>query len=78
MKINVSLLTILKQYNTGTIGGDGTCNVSLGSSLDELEIHIGIPDNIVKIYLVNGRPRLSDYKLVCCDEVKIFSFLGGG
>ena len=78
MKVTVSLVTILKQYTSEKIGADGACDVADGSTLDELSIYLGIPQTVVKIYLLNGLPKQAGHTLQDGDRVKISSFVGGG
>ena len=78
MKVTVSLVTILKQYASEKIGDGGVCDAADGSTLDELSTYLGIPHNVVKIYLVNGLPKQAGHPLQDEVRVKIFSFVGGG
>ena len=78
MKVFVSLYTILKQYGEGKIGEDGAVEVVDGTTLGQLSDQLGIPLKPAKVYLANGLSKKSDYVLQESDDVKIFSFIGGG
>ena len=78
MIVKVRLYTILKKYGEGKIGDDNSVVVSENENLGELSSQLNIPEHISKMYLVNGAPRKEKYILCKGDEVKIFSFIGGG
>ncbi|MBT3272966.1 MAG: hypothetical protein HN368_07420 [Spirochaetales bacterium] len=78
MKVFVSLYTILKAYGENTIAEDGSVEVGKGTTLGELSNQLGIPPKLAKVYLVGGLNKKPDYTLKDTDDVKIFSFIGGG
>lgn len=78
MKVKVRLYTILKKYGKGKIDGNNYMNVPENMTLNWIVAHLGIPDRLGKVFLVNGFPRPIEYQLIEEDEVKIFSFICGG
>lgn len=47
-------------------------------TLQELTHYFSIPDKIGIVFLVNDLPQNKEYRLSEGDEVRIFSFIGGG
>ncbi len=78
MKVKVKLYTILKKYGEGKIDKDNNLIIPENLTLKGLISHLNIPLTVGKVLLVNGFPRDIEYELNEGDEVKIFSFLGGG
>ncbi|MBE3087312.1 MAG: MoaD/ThiS family protein [Bacteroidetes bacterium] len=78
MKIKVKLYTILEKYAKGKALEDNTIILPQDTTLQGLTRHFNIPDKIGMVFLVNGSPQGKDYRLSEGDEVKIFSFIGGG
>ena len=78
MEIKVRLYTILKDYGKNRIGDDDSMNITENTTLKGLALHLNIPEKLGKVYLVNGAHRDRDYILQEGDNVKIFSFFGGG
>ncbi|RLC31753.1 MoaD/ThiS family protein [Candidatus Woesebacteria bacterium] len=78
MKIKVKLYTILKKYGEGKIDKDSNLTIQQGLTLKDLISHLGIPEKTVSISLANGLVKKIDYKLQEGDEVKFFSYIGGG
>jgi sulfur carrier protein ThiS len=78
MKIQVKLYTILKKYGEGKIDKDSNLTIQQGLTLKDLISHLGIPEKTVSISLANGLVKKIDYKLQEGDEVKFFSYIGGG
>jgi sulfur carrier protein ThiS len=52
--------------------------IQQGLTLKDLISHLGIPEKTVSISLANGLVKKIDYKLQEGDEVKFFSYIGGG
>ena len=78
MKIRVKLYTILKKYGEGKIDENHYLNLAEHETLLGLAAYLGIPEKQGKVFLVNGSPRLQEYRLREEDEVKIYGFIGGG
>jgi len=78
MKIKVKLYTILKKYGEGKIDKNSNLTIQQGLTLKDLISHLGIPEKTVSISLANGLVKKIDYKLQEGDEVKFFSYIGGG
>lgn len=78
MKIQVKLYTILKKYGEGKIDKDSNLTIQQDLTLKDLISHLGIPEKTVSISLANGLVKKIDYKLQEGDEVKFFSYIGGG
>jgi sulfur carrier protein ThiS len=78
MKIKVKLYTILKKYGEGKIDKDSNLTIQRGLTLKDLISHLGIPEKTVSMSLANGLIKKIDYKLQEDDEVKFFSYIGGG
>ena len=78
MKIKVKLYTILKKYGKGKIDKNSNLTIQQGLTLKDLISHLGIPEKTVSMSLANGLIKKIDYKLQEGDEVKFFSYIGGG
>lgn len=78
MKIKVKLYTILKKYGEGKIDKDSNLTIQQGLTLKDLISHLGIPEKTVSMSLADGLIKKIDYKLQEGDEVKFFSYIGGG
>ncbi len=78
MKITVKLYTILKKYGDGKIGKDNDLTIKQSLTLKDLISHLGIPEKTVSMSLVNGIVKKIVYRLQEGDEVKFFSYIGGG
>jgi len=78
MNVKVELFTILKKYGKGKLGKDGIIDVSEECSLGMLSKLIEIPEQLAKVYLINGMPKGDSYRLRENDNVKILTFIGGG
>ena len=78
MKIKVKLYTILKKYGEGKIDKNSNLTIQQGLTLKDLISYLGIPEKTVSISLANGLVKKIDYKLQEGDEVKFFSYIGGG
>ena len=78
MKIKIRLYTILEKYAKGKVLENNTIILSEDTTLQELSHCLNIPDKIGKVYLVNDSPQDKECRLREGDEVKIFSFIGGG
>jgi sulfur carrier protein ThiS len=78
MKIKVRLYTILEKYAKGKVLQDNTIILPKDTTLQELAHYFNIPDKIGKVYLVNDLPQSKEYRLNEGEEVKVFSFIGGG
>jgi molybdopterin converting factor small subunit len=49
-----------------------------GQSLESVCQEIGLPVNLIALFLVNGERRSKDYLLQANDEVKLIALVGGG
>jgi len=49
-----------------------------GQSLKAVCEEIGLPVNLISIFIVNGEPKTKDYLLQPHDEIKLISLVGGG
>jgi len=78
MKIKVKLYTILEKYAKGKVLENDTIILHKDSTLQELTRYFNIPNNIGIVFLVNDSPQGKEYRLSEGDEVKVFSFIGGG
>jgi len=78
MKVTVKLYTILKKYGKKKIDKDNYVRLPVTETTQGLTRHLGIPEKLSKVYLVNGIPRNGEYLLSDGDEVKILTFIGGG
>jgi len=78
MKIKVKLYTILEKYAKGKVLENNTIILHKDTTLQGLSHYLNIPDNIGIVFLVNDSLQDKEYGLHEGDEVKIFSFIGGG
>ena len=78
MKIKVKLYTILEKYAKGKVLENDTIILHKDTTLQGLCHYFNIPDNIGIVFLVNDLSQDKEYRLSEGDEVKIFSFIGGG
>ena len=78
MKIKVKLYTILEKYAKGKVLENNTIILPQDITLQGLTRYLNIPDNIGIVFLVNNSIQGKEYGLYEGDEVKIFSFIGGG
>jgi sulfur carrier protein ThiS len=78
MKIKIKLYTILEKYAKGKILEDNTIILPKDTTLQGLSHYLNIPDNNGIVFLVNDSPQDKEFGLHEGDEVKIFSFIGGG
>jgi molybdopterin converting factor small subunit len=78
MKIKVKLYTILEKYAKGKMFKNNMIILHIGTSLQEVSHYFNIPDNIGIVFLVNNSHQDKEYILGEGDEVKVFSFIGGG
>ncbi len=78
MKIKVKLYTILEKYAKGKVLENDTIILHKDTTLKELTRYFSIPDNIGIVFMVNASVYDKNYRLREGDEVKIFSFIGGG
>lgn len=78
MKIKVKLYTILEKYAQRKVLEDNTVILNEDATLQDLVRYFNIPDKIGVVFLVNSLPKEKDYKLCEGNEVKVFSFIGGG
>jgi sulfur carrier protein ThiS len=78
MKIKIKLYTILEKYAKGKILEDNTIILPKDTTLQGLSHYLNIPDNNGIVFLVNDLPQDKEFGLHEGDEVKIFSFIGGG
>lgn len=78
MEVKVKLYTILKKYGEGKLDKDNNISIPEHFTLQDLNSHLNIPERLGKVFLVNGYPQDIEYTLSEGDEVKIFSFIGGG
>jgi len=49
-----------------------------GQTLEAVLQEIGLPVNVISLFLVNGDPKTKDYLLQPHDEVKLIALVGGG
>lgn len=49
-----------------------------GRSLKEVCQEIGLPLNLISVYVVNGKAESKDYVLQYGDEIKLIAAMGGG
>jgi sulfur carrier protein ThiS len=78
MKIKVKLYTILEKHAKGKVLENNTIILPKNTTLKGLSHYLNIPDNIGIVFLVNDSPKDKEYRLHEGDEIKIFSFIGGG
>jgi len=78
MRIKVKLYTILEKYAKGKILENNTIILPKDTTLQGLSHYLNLPDNIGMVFLVNDLPQDKEYGLHEGDEIKIFSFIGGG
>ena len=78
MKVKVKLYTILEKYAKGKVLKNNTIILNKDTTLQGLSHYFNIPDNIGIVFLVNDSPQDKEYRLREGDEVKFFSFIGGG
>jgi len=78
MKIKVKLYTILEKYAKGKVLENNMIILHKDTTLQGLSHYLNIPDNIGIVFLVNDSPQDKEYRLREGDEVKVFSFIGGG
>jgi sulfur carrier protein ThiS len=49
-----------------------------GHSLEDVCREIGLPLQLIGLFVVNGKPQSKDYLLRSNDEVRLISLVGGG
>jgi len=49
-----------------------------GQTLEAVLQQIGLPVNVISLFLVNGHPKTKDYLLQPHDEVKLIALVAGG
>ena len=49
-----------------------------GQTLEAVLRQIGLPVNVISLFLVNGDPKTKDYLLQPHDEVKLIALVAGG
>jgi sulfur carrier protein ThiS len=49
-----------------------------GQSLEQVCDELGVPLNMIALFIVNGEPREKGYHLRSDDEVKVVALVGGG
>lgn len=78
--IQLKLFATLSRFMPGDDlpGIPKTKHLREGSTLADLVLDLGIPDEEVKLCYVNGRYQELDYILQDQDEVGIFPPIGGG
>ena len=77
MRIKVRAYTALREY-TDVLPPGGAMEVEEGLSVGEVLVRLGVPSEIPKVILVNGRHREETYLLGPDDEVVIFQPMEGG
>lgn len=78
MQINVNLYGGLEKYSKEGKRKKNLIEVSEGSSVRDIIKLSGIPEEEVKIIMVNGVHATFDYELSNNDEVSLFPLLYGG
>ena len=78
MKIKVKLYTILEKYAKGKVLENNTIILHKDTTLQGLSHYLNIPDDNGIVFLVNDSLKDKEFGLHEGDEVKIFSFIGGG
>jgi sulfur carrier protein ThiS len=78
MNIEVKLFTILKRYGEGKLGAGNSLQVPDNATVGSIISQLDIPEKLGKITLVNGKPTANGFEVKEGDEIKIFSFIGGG
>ena len=78
MKIKVKLYTILEKYAKGKVLENNMITFPQDITLQGLTRYFNIPDNIGIVFLVNYSSQGKEYRLCEGDEVRVFSFIGGG
>ena len=78
MQIKVRLYTILKEYGDGKIDKNNNLTIQQSHTLKDLISHLGIPEKTVSMALVNALVKKMHYTLQEGDEVRFFSYIGGG
>ena len=79
MVVIVKLFASLRKYFPEVpLGAGRDVNLESGSTVAQLYEHLGLPEEQIKIALVNGLYRERDHVLSDKDEVGIFPPVGGG
>ena len=80
--MSVTFITIgsLKQFYSNVSHGKDRLEVEgrEGRSLKIVCQELGLPLNLISVYVVNGRAESKDYILQQGDEIKLIAALGGG
>ena len=79
MKVEINLFATLAAYLP--VGGEGNSaiiDVPHGSTVDQVARRLGIPDEMPRIVLVNGRDADPEQSLHDGDALSVFPPLAGG
>jgi molybdopterin converting factor small subunit len=79
VQVQVKLFASLRHYRPGLgIGESFSVDLPAGATLGELVQQLGLPQEEVKLFFVNGRSQSQEHALTGGDEVGIFPPVGGG
>ena len=79
MRVEVRLFATLAEFRPSD-GREGAAVLEVpdGSTVTEITRHLGIPPDLARVVLVNGRDASSEAPLTARDVVTIFPPLAGG
>ena len=80
MSVIVIPIGLLKTYCRGLLDDQGQIELAgrEGQTLERVCREIGLPEGLVSLFIVNGRPQSDSYLLQPGDEVKCIAIIGGG
>ena len=78
MRVEVRLFAILARYLPNDHAGATFLDVADGNTVADVARSLGIPDDLSRIVLVNGRDAGEDWRLADGDVITLFPPLAGG
>ena len=80
MSVIVRPIGLLKPYCRGLLDDQGRIELAdrEGQTLERVCREIGLPQGLVSLFIVNGRPQPGAYRLQPGDDVRCVAVIGGG
>jgi sulfur-carrier protein len=77
MKVDVRLFSILRRYGPPD-GSPAVLDLGAAACLEDALIHLGIPDDVEMVIVINGRPGQRETPLKEGDRIVLFPPVAGG
>lgn len=80
MSVTLRPIGLLKSFCREPLDGHGRIRLCgrEGATLDAVCRDLGLPEGMVSLFIVNGSPQASAYRLQSGDEVTCIAVIGGG